>query len=404
MTISSAVIFRILGNENPPRDYPGRREQALRHILTAESNFPAVTKWYFLNRIFDRTYRRHLCEVLDQHNAHYVTVDFPRQSPTNIEALKVHGVGLNQARNLAIDLGAKLARYTAVLDGDCFFEQDGWAPIAEEVAQDKHQYLSIPFRRAKNQPCGEPQLMFRNDSEMRFDETLPFGHADKLELLYRLGHDQTPLSGHLKINGNLTRLVGEVQHYCTGNERLEHSLVERERQRNLSMQQFLSCVRHWPRLEIRLMNVPKAIEPIEHYDFFANLVADASDNCRVLTTNTHKAVQLATWFRAAGKRVTVESSELQQGATAASGLVVAATGADVDILILNDGNDVVTLQTEYSKVRAGGIAIGCNYSLVCGEILTWFAHKPFEYLPQANIWKSVKYGIENPAERKRRWY
>lgn len=234
--MSSLVIVRILGNENPPRDTPGKREEALRHILETEPSFPSVSKLYLLNRIIDRNYESRIVTLLKTYQAQFMTIPFPAVCPTTLHDFKVNGIGLNKARNLAIAVGSKLARYTLVLDGDCFFDLQGIQPVLEAIQQDNYKYLSISFRRLGANNLSEPQLIFRNDSDLRFDESLPFGAADKLELLWRLGHDRTPLSGHLAVTGNLTKLVGEVLHYPTGNFETENSVLEREKLRNESMQ------------------------------------------------------------------------------------------------------------------------------------------------------------------------
>ena len=92
-----AAIIRILGNENPPRDVLGQREQVLRQLLTKEPAYPNVTKWYLLNRLFDRTYRRQLCETLDQHNGHYITFGFDYSTPANEKQLRVAGINLKSS-------------------------------------------------------------------------------------------------------------------------------------------------------------------------------------------------------------------------------------------------------------------------------------------------------------------
>lgn len=233
---NTLTLIRIIGTENTPRDIPGKREESLQSILKTELDFPGVFKFYILNRIFDVEYLARIRKILNQHKAPYMEIPFPEVCPTTVEDFKVHGVGLNKARNLAIEIGSKLTRYTAVLDGDCFFEPQGIQPILEEIQRDEYRYLSIPFRRLGASECSEPQLIFRDDSDFRFDESLGFGNATKLELLWRLGHDRTPLSSHLKISGNLTKLVGEVLHYPTGNFEAENSVFEREKLRNESMQ------------------------------------------------------------------------------------------------------------------------------------------------------------------------
>jgi hypothetical protein len=212
-----AVIIRILGNENPPRDIPGERVKVLKHILENEPQPPEVVRFFILNRIVSDEYRKELQTLLESYQLPVVIIPFNWRIKTTVESVAIHGIAINHARNVAIACGANVARYTIVLDGDC-------------------GYLSIPHRRDGQERQGEPMLAFRNDSELRFDELLAFGQKDKLELLFQLGHDPTPYSGHLKIEGDQTKLVGEVIHYATGEPEIEADNKAREAARRASLQ------------------------------------------------------------------------------------------------------------------------------------------------------------------------
>ena len=460
MTLAS--IIRILGNENPPRDVFGQREQVLRQLLTKEPTYPNVTKWYLLNRLFDRTYRRQLCETLDQHNGHYITFGFDYSTPANEKQLRVAGINLNTARNYAAKAGIALARYAVVLDGDCGFTEEGWAPVAEAMQQDTHRYLSIPHRRHGTEAQGEPMLAFRDDSDLRFDERISFGQGDKLELLFRLGHERTPYSGHLKITGNLTKLVGEVLHYGTGDDKLEKSLVDREKLRNESMHQFELRVRDWPRIEFRVFGphseVWKQIDGF--FDFsgpYSGFALDAPDNAHFVEVGSWQGksvIYLATQLRAMGKRARIDAVDTWDGgqdkvlqlkvaeiggpaALFASfqanvqkagfegqinpvrldSVAAAAQYADnsLDMVYLDGGHSyeqvLADLNAWYPKVKLGGVIGGHDFVFehpvsragVVRAVLEFFADKPLEVLPHARTWKSVKYGEEPLNERKRRW-
>jgi|GEM_PF-1665900 len=468
-----ATIIRILGNENPPRDIPGQREQVLKQLLTEEPDFLNVTKWYLLNRLFDRTYRRQLCETLDQHNAHYITFGFDYATPWQEQYVRQQGIQLNAARNYAITAGLALAKYSVVLDGDCGFTTAGWTPVAEAMQQDTHPYLSIPHRRVGTTVQGEPMLAFRNDSELRFNESIPFGQGDKLELLYRLGHDQTPLSGHLKVEGNLTRLVGEVLHYGTGDNSLETSLQEREQIRNDSIRLFSARVRDWPKWESHVSGPESTVwTQLEgFFDFsgpYHSFAFDAPDNAHFVEVGSWQGksvIYLATQLRAFGKRARIDAVDswdggddaLLQSQIAALGgrsTPLCGGGESSDVLFArfmsnvrragcenlinpvraysvtassqyqDESLDVVYLDATHSyeqvladicawypKVKPGGIIAGHDFAFehpvsctgVIPAVLEFFHDKPLEILPHARTWKSVKYGIESPLQRKRRW-
>lgn len=457
-----AAIVRILGNENPPRDTPGRREQVLRQLLTNEPDFPDVTKWYLLNRLFDRTYRRQLNETLDQYNAHYITFGFDYATPGQEQHIRQQGIQLNSARNYAITAGLALAEYAVILDGDCGFTAEGWAPVAKAMQQNTHSYLSIPHRRVGTEVQGEPMLAFRADSSLRFDESIPFGQADKLELLYRLGHDRTPLSGHLNITGNLTQLVGEVLHYGTGDDHLETSLQDREQLRNDSMRYFAERVRDWPKLELRVTghhaDVWKNLEGF--FDFsgpYSGFAFDAPDNAHFVEVGSWQGksvIYLATQLRAFGKRARIdavdtwdggEDSVLQAKLAELGGndvlfdifktnvkkagfegqiqpvrvdsVSAAAYYGDnsIDVVYIDAGHSyeqvLADLHAWYPKVKPGGVIAGHDFVFehpvsqagVVRAVLEFFQNKPLEVLPHARTWKSVKYGTENALHRRRRW-
>ena len=58
------TIFRILGDESPPRDTPGRRLEALRWILANEPDFPDCARWWVVNVAADNALRQEYLAVL----------------------------------------------------------------------------------------------------------------------------------------------------------------------------------------------------------------------------------------------------------------------------------------------------------------------------------------------------
>lgn len=159
-----AIIVRILGNENPPRDRPGKRLAVLQTILETEPEFPDVGKHYLVNRIWDTTYQSKVLALLNHHHASYSIIPFDWTITPTHEAICRYGIGINQARNAAILWGSTRARYTVVLDGDCQFTSEGMQPLLEEMQRGNYTYLSIPFRREAAERQEEPQLAFRADA------------------------------------------------------------------------------------------------------------------------------------------------------------------------------------------------------------------------------------------------
>ena len=129
-----AIIFRIIGNENPPRDTIGKRLSVLEYILKNEPKFENVQKWYLLNRLHNIQYRRSVCELLDRYNAKYITIPLNRESVITADSKEeqiIKAIDINNARNYAIEFGILLAKYVIILDGDCLFYAEGWKPVAD---------------------------------------------------------------------------------------------------------------------------------------------------------------------------------------------------------------------------------------------------------------------------------
>ena len=262
---SLATIFRILGNEMPPRDTVGSRLEVLEYILKNEPQFQNVEKWYLINRLQNIQFRRSVCELLDRYNAKYVTVLLNRKyvldaglgrtteecgSTLEIRREKIRrAIEINGARNMAIERGQRYSKYVVVLDGDCMFDAAGWDVVQEEMLLGTSQHLSIPMVRSRigalNEPghkLEEPQVAFRHDSRVRFDNTIPFGESDKLRLLYDLGHDQIPGGGHCSVVGDATKIVGRVHHLSTGEDDTETDNALRCKLRSESLDKLLSRI------------------------------------------------------------------------------------------------------------------------------------------------------------------
>jgi hypothetical protein len=231
------AIVRILGNENPPRDVLGARLKALEFTLKNEPYFPDTIKLFLLNRFVDLPFQKQLEDLLLEHRVRYLELPLHwdklkimQQSKASNEAFNLEVIGINSARNMAIDYGHVFATNAIVLDGDCIFDQEGWNQFKQTTEEHPSQYYSLPMARIPFEHYGqklntfleESQLVFREDSSLRFNENILFGDRDKLDLLFRLGHDQTPLTGHLKIEGDQTRLAGYILHLYTGKTTTEN--------------------------------------------------------------------------------------------------------------------------------------------------------------------------------------
>jgi len=453
--MEEATVWRILGNELFPRDEPGRRLEILEHILKNEPKLEGAQKWYMVNRIADIPWRRCVVEMLDRYDAHYVTVPFDRNTPPTVDALKLRGVGVNQARNDAIRYGHAMTAWSVILDGDCIFTEAGWKPVIGAMKQGGISYLSIPHVREGSDVRGEPMLAFHCDSGFRFDETIPFGQGDKLQLLYHLGHAQTPESGHLEIAGTFTRLVGEVIHMTTGDPDLEDNLYGRERSREISFKWLAGRVKNWPRIELKMHgSFGRKWEAIDGYfdysGLYSSIAFDVHDGARIVEVGSWQgksAIYLATQIKAMGKRAHVHCVDSFDGGTdkVLNSRIeeIGGSNAVFDILQRNirkaqvhymmtthastsveaakyfpdnslsavfidadHSYDAVMsdLETWYPKVKPGGMLAGHDFDFdsqvsregVIPAVLDFFQGMSLEVMPSGRVWKHICYKDGDP--------
>lgn len=228
-------IFRIIGNDLPPRDFPGSRIRVLKFLLENETNFEGVHKSWIVNCIHDLDVQTEILDLLQKHKAHHIVLPFNHQDYLNAGTKNekvLQSIPINRARNVAMRLGKNTSRFAAVLDGDCYFDSKTWKRIESFIVNDQKtnnlKYYSIPLTRSNIEhvtksdnplgPFAEPQLMFRDDYDIEFNEKVPFGQADKLKLLYSLNHSQEPGKHHLLNNNKLCKSIGYVHHLSTGDE------------------------------------------------------------------------------------------------------------------------------------------------------------------------------------------
>ena len=200
------LIWRIVGNDLPPRHRPGSTLENVRFILEHEPEFGSCGKRWLLNRIVDPDVEAALRDVLDSHGATYESRPFEvgttRESVCRYDRI-LRAIDINGARNEIIDRGRTVARYTIPLDGNNFFTAAAWRAFTDAVERydrtgDGRRYFAVPMARVSSHDAAlgpefrldtgdEPQLAVRDDADLRFDERFRYGYRDKMELLLRLG-------------------------------------------------------------------------------------------------------------------------------------------------------------------------------------------------------------------------
>ena len=242
--MSTCTVVRILGNTLPPRDTAGRRHSTLRRILEDEPKLRGARKLYVINRIYDVGDLALTINLLESHNADYRVIPFKAEADL---------IQINAARNFAIAYGQESAEWTVILDGDCEWTSDGWEPVIDAMLSgdvyNQTSHISIPHAREGTSILAEPMVAFHQSSSQRFNPLLLFGNAEKLDLLYRLGHNPRNITELLGDNCD-TRLAGYVTHRTTGEPAVELDVNLRMRLRAESVQNLQGRVRRGDNLAL----------------------------------------------------------------------------------------------------------------------------------------------------------
>lgn len=223
------ALYRILGNDLPPRHKQGQTRENLKFMLEHEPEFPGCAKIWVLNRIVDRDEKDKIISLLKKKNSEYIDIPFDadeyRRIGVNeqglppagylerrpgdewlrltVESQKLKNKNLylmnnNGARNLALRHGRDRAKWIMPWDGNCFLTMDAWKEIQRSVAGSPWvRYFMVPMARTgsnenllgpgfRPRAEEEPQIIFRSDALEEFDEDLPYGSMPKVELLRRL--------------------------------------------------------------------------------------------------------------------------------------------------------------------------------------------------------------------------
>lgn len=227
---ASFWLFRVIGNALPPRHAADHHLRTAEYILDHEPRFPDSRRTWILNQIVDPKESRSLAGMLQARGEHVVEVPFDplAAARSHIDASGLpddllHPAGpldtltavwrlewllrhkslavanVNRARNVALRMGRPRARWTLPLDGGVMFTAAGWDGFQRAIAANPTaKFAAIGFVRVDSfagvagAECPdpgafEPQIAFRDDSIDVYDETLRYGHRNKVELLGRIG-------------------------------------------------------------------------------------------------------------------------------------------------------------------------------------------------------------------------
>ncbi|KAI7902914.1 alginate lyase-domain-containing protein [Cokeromyces recurvatus] len=231
------ILYRIIGNDLPPRHKEGQTLSNLQFILDHEPEFPNTRKIFLLNRIIDPVNEATIIRLLDSYHMDYIRVpfvaseyeqldfqlekfpnadffhsdDYRRFSKVSkLRALdytyhvkNLYAMNNNGGRNTAIGHGRSIAnaKWIMPFDGNCYLSKNAFKEIKSQL--DKYgkdtKYFVVPMTRLLNNSVllnglderpktpEEPQIIFRYDATEEYNLNMRYGRRSKLELLWRLG-------------------------------------------------------------------------------------------------------------------------------------------------------------------------------------------------------------------------
>lgn len=227
------VLYRIIGNDLDRRHKTGQSIGNLQFILENEPELAGCEKRWIVNRIIDFIEEAAIIDMLDRHGKPYIHIPFKpdeyreigfdttcfpapdyfsseqfselaepgqQRAVTMSYRLKNNYVmNSNGARNAALRDGRKRAKWVLPWDGNCFLTHQAWSQICKAIhARPYLPYFVVPMARVTENaklvkrhyapaPFDEPQVFFRADTDIEFDERYSYGRRPKVELFWRLG-------------------------------------------------------------------------------------------------------------------------------------------------------------------------------------------------------------------------
>lgn len=212
-------IIRILGNNLPGVHSDTQTYDNLKFTLENENDFNNCEKIWIINRIIDPILEEKYINILKKFNKKYLVIpyiksDYEKLKNNNfvnlneLENIKnitnrnykifnklynhsLYLININGSRNYGLDYGKQKYLYTFILDGSCFFTKEQFNLIDTNL-DETNEYLVIPMLRLDKNNINidinkmekvEPQLGFKNSSKLKFNEKLPYGIGNKVELL-----------------------------------------------------------------------------------------------------------------------------------------------------------------------------------------------------------------------------
>tara|TARA_B100001094_G_C18086825_1_gene748203 strand:+ start:124 stop:1041 length:918 start_codon:yes stop_codon:yes gene_type:complete len=240
--MSKKIIIRILGNDFEMHG-EDRTYINLEFTLDNEKNFKDTTKLFILNKIIDSGKKKRIINLLKKHNIKYIDFPFDKTEYNKLKnknwndienffekisyedkdkekwipcisknrkhilnklnPFNQYIINNNGMRNIALDYGKKSNYdWIFVLDSNNFILEDDYNYIFSTL-DPATEYIILPTKRLTDNDFDnidvfnykkieeldfhEPQIGFKNTSQLYFNKHIPYGSSPKVELLQVLG-------------------------------------------------------------------------------------------------------------------------------------------------------------------------------------------------------------------------
>jgi hypothetical protein len=203
-------LVRIIGNTMPNINDPDQNLNNLKYILENEQNLPNIEKIWILNRIVDKNMEKKYEKLLNENNKYYEKIEFNKAEfmtklnsklitlknlTQNMNAI-LYLTNINGARNYALKRFRTNCDYVMVFDSNIFLPNNSLTKINNLCSTSNFDYILTPIKRVNEYkniediekiPNGEPQIIFSKNSTLTFNEEIPYGYSNKVELLNVIG-------------------------------------------------------------------------------------------------------------------------------------------------------------------------------------------------------------------------
>lgn len=208
------VLYRILGNDLPPRHKKGLTFKNLCWVLDREPSLRYCERRFLLNRIWDQVERDRIIARVKEAGLEYEEIPFVEEeyrSCGNVEEQALYLTNQNEARNYCINQGLRRARVVLPFDSGTCFREDGWGEFEFKLrVWYDEPYLIVPMWRMHSygdfegvQPrveevywhrgkvcemaLTEPQIVLTKRADCLYMEGMAYGRCNKVDLLWKLG-------------------------------------------------------------------------------------------------------------------------------------------------------------------------------------------------------------------------